>query len=56
MTDRTVNDPMLRDAYAQGMRLHAEYAEANRWHRSYQIMSMALAVSVIVNIVAIFWR
>ena len=30
--------------------------EADYWHRSYQIMAMALGVSVVVNIVAIFWR
>jgi hypothetical protein len=50
------HDPVLRDAYAQGARLQAEQDEANRWHRSCQILSMALAVSVVVNIVAILWR
>ena len=52
----TTHDPMFRDAYEQGARLYVEHAEAERWRRSYQIVSMALAVSVVINIVAIFWR
>ncbi len=52
----TTHDPMLRDAMALGIEVHARHDEANRWHQSYQIVSMALAVSVVINIVAIFWR
>lgn len=50
----TTHDPMHRDALEQGY--HLVVQEADQWHRSYQIACMALAVSVIINIVAIFWR
>jgi hypothetical protein len=42
------HDPIEREAVAQGLALEVE-----RWHRSYQILSMALGLSVVVNIVMI---
>jgi hypothetical protein len=57
MTDRIADQ-----AYKLGLELRDRYAlpacrsEVERWHRAYQIVAMGLAVSVVVNIVAIFWR
>jgi hypothetical protein len=58
MKPTTTHDPMLRDAFLLGMEVQCEEipSEAERWHRAYQIVSMGLAVSVVVNVVAIFWR
>ena len=50
----TAHDPMLRDADVLGFELYRN--EAERWHRAYQIVAMGLAVSVVVNIIIIFWR
>lgn len=55
MTELSTNhDPMFHDAFAQGIALWAE--AANDYRRRYQIVTMALAVSVVINIIAIFWR
>ncbi len=47
------DDPFAQGFHA-GSQLVAE--EAEHWYRSYQIVTMALALSVVVNIVAILWR
>lgn len=52
-----MTDKMLRDEYLLGIELQArDYAAAQRYRRSYQVIVMALAVSVILNIALIFWK
>lgn len=50
-------DKMQRDEYLLGVELRArEYAAALERRRSYEIVVIALAASVILNIALIFWK